>query len=327
MDGVIDIGKVYQMNKEGSFVGLAPRGNDISEKVQTCPDCRSIIHSVRRYGRVLRLVELRGLERKHLARADRALEANEQRIRATLTREVQYDHAAASEQQQMLGHLNKLEDMIRKSPMNRVFQACGGSNLVESVAPPTKPLIRCFQLRALVYDHWATHFDDDNFRGAKKAYLEAMKIADGSTSLRSGAQIRLSLAKLILKYCDDVETIRKDVNAMLDWVQKESQLHAAHEIVLDAQKLKLEISQRNDTKTLRSIMSAMNKMDGYDYGGSASSHWYECPNGHPYFIGECGGAMQTARCIECGATVGGASHHLISDNRSVGGVYRDALSR
>ena len=24
--------------------------------------------------------------------------------------------------------------------------------------------------------------------------------------------------------------------------------------------------------------------------GLDSGHWYECPNGHPYVIGECGGA-------------------------------------
>ena len=24
--------------------------------------------------------------------------------------------------------------------------------------------------------------------------------------------------------------------------------------------------------------------------GLNSGHWYECPNGHPYVIGECGGA-------------------------------------
>ncbi|CAI2179568.1 15854_t:CDS:10 [Funneliformis geosporum] len=48
---------------------------------------------------------------------------------------------------------------------------------------------------------------------------------------------------------------------------------------------------------------------------SGSGHWYECPNGHPYTIGECGGAMQASRCPDCGATVGGSSHSLTSGNR------------
>ena len=39
--------------------------------------------------------------------------------------------------------------------------------------------------------------------------------------------------------------------------------------------------------------------------GLGSGHWYECPNGHPYVIGECGGAMQKSVCPECKAEIGG----------------------
>ena len=35
--------------------------------------------------------------------------------------------------------------------------------------------------------------------------------------------------------------------------------------------------------------------------GLSSGHWYECPNGHPYVIGECGGAMEVGRCSVCNA--------------------------
>jgi hypothetical protein len=33
--------------------------------------------------------------------------------------------------------------------------------------------------------------------------------------------------------------------------------------------------------------------------GLGKGAWFECPNGHPYVIGECGGAMQVAICPEC----------------------------
>jgi hypothetical protein len=45
--------------------------------------------------------------------------------------------------------------------------------------------------------------------------------------------------------------------------------------------------------------------------------WYMCRNGHPYAIGECGGAMQQSRC-PCGAPIGGGSHALLADNRHFG---------
>ncbi|XP_057379336.1 NFX1-type zinc finger-containing protein 1-like [Daphnia carinata] len=52
--------------------------------------------------------------------------------------------------------------------------------------------------------------------------------------------------------------------------------------------------------------------------GLAQGHWYKCPNGHIYVITECGGAMQQAKCNECGASIGGGSHRLLSDNRLAG---------
>ncbi|KAG0043488.1 hypothetical protein BGZ83_011344 [Gryganskiella cystojenkinii] len=56
-----------------------------------------------------------------------------------------------------------------------------------------------------------------------------------------------------------------------------------------------------------------------------SGHWYRCPNGHTYVIGECGMAMEQSTCPECGAAVGGGSHQLRSDNAldtDYEGLYR-----
>lgn len=44
-------------------------------------------------------------------------------------------------------------------------------------------------------------------------------------------------------------------------------------------------------------------------------HWYKCPNGHVYLITECGGAMESRRCPDCNATIGGERHRLDSSNR------------
>ncbi|XP_071329691.1 E3 ubiquitin-protein ligase rnf213-alpha [Trachinotus anak] len=36
--------------------------------------------------------------------------------------------------------------------------------------------------------------------------------------------------------------------------------------------------------------------------------WYNCPNGHPCTIGECGQPMERSRCLDCGAVIGGQNH-------------------
>ena len=47
----------------------------------------------------------------------------------------------------------------------------------------------------------------------------------------------------------------------------------------------------------------------------AKGHWYKCPNGHIYAIGECGGANQQRACPECGETIGGENHRLAQGNQ------------
>ncbi|KAH8689897.1 NFX1-type zinc finger-containing protein 1 [Talaromyces proteolyticus] len=42
-----------------------------------------------------------------------------------------------------------------------------------------------------------------------------------------------------------------------------------------------------------------------------SGHWYNCANGHPFAIGECGMPMELARCPECGARIGGQHHEAV----------------
>nr|XP_034329289.1 NFX1-type zinc finger-containing protein 1-like [Crassostrea gigas] len=52
--------------------------------------------------------------------------------------------------------------------------------------------------------------------------------------------------------------------------------------------------------------------------GERKGHWFKCPNGHPYVIGDCGGATIESRCPECNATIGGGSHQLRRDNQFAG---------
>ena len=54
------------------------------------------------------------------------------------------------------------------------------------------------------------------------------------------------------------------------------------------------------------IVKAMNFSQG---------HWYKCPNGHIYAIGDCGGAMEQRSCPECGVIIGGRDHTLAQGNQ------------
>ncbi|KAE9400166.1 hypothetical protein BT96DRAFT_819626, partial [Gymnopus androsaceus JB14] len=50
------------------------------------------------------------------------------------------------------------------------------------------------------------------------------------------------------------------------------------------------------------------------FGFSHCGHFYNCPNGHPFVITECGGAMEASLCPECGEQIGGQDHNLNTSN-------------
>ncbi|CUA71425.1 NFX1-type zinc finger-containing protein 1 [Mus musculus] [Rhizoctonia solani] len=45
-----------------------------------------------------------------------------------------------------------------------------------------------------------------------------------------------------------------------------------------------------------------------------TGHFYQCPNGHPYVIANCGGANQVSSCPECGVRIGGSGHEALPGN-------------
>lgn len=81
-----------------------------------------------------------------------------------------------------------------------------------------------------------------------------------------------------------------------------------------------------DMKMIHEVMSKQ------FFGGSgAKGHWFKCPNGHPYVITECGGAVVESNCPEngCGARIGGRNHRYLPDQQlfsEMDGAERPAWS-
>lgn len=47
--------------------------------------------------------------------------------------------------------------------------------------------------------------------------------------------------------------------------------------------------------------------------GLRQGHWYQCPNGHPYFVANCGGVVTEGNCA-CGARIGGQNYQPAAGN-------------
>ncbi|OCK88907.1 uncharacterized protein K441DRAFT_586290, partial [Cenococcum geophilum 1.58] len=55
---------------------------------------------------------------------------------------------------------------------------------------------------------------------------------------------------------------------------------------------------------------------------SGTEHWYNCANGHPSTVGECGRPVEKAKCTICGALVGG-----VDDGDEEGVTRADGLEK
>ena len=310
LDGHLGLGQVYDVDTQsGDFLGIKPfAGASVTERPASCPDCRSPIHSIRRYGRLLRLSELRSLERKRLMTIDRTFRLLTERSFATGPRQLKGPELVES--------LCKLKDDILQSPMRQVLVACRDNDVLAEVPPPpARPLLQTLGMLGNVYTTMSEVKSDGNYVLANDTFLEGIKLADETRSTTQGCRMRLALCSFLLRWSPVTRSTQQRVKEFLDWT-----LHSSRSTILTPamreEARQLQHKLKNPHEEIRQVMQAMGDWgDGYNHGGSWSSHWYECPNGHPYFIGECGGAMQESHCIECGERVGGRGHQLNASNR------------
>ncbi|KAJ5123521.1 hypothetical protein N7448_009618 [Penicillium atrosanguineum] len=115
----------------------------------------------------------------------------------------------------------------------------------------------------------------------------------GLENLENRAETTRNLLDAALKLCDRLENFPE----LQEKVQEMARLYEGpryEEVTL---------------KELHSIKTAM--VSGRRGIATHSGHWYNCVNGHPFAIGECGMPMEQARCPECGAPIGGQNHTAV----------------
>ncbi|KAI7848410.1 hypothetical protein BDC45DRAFT_523409 [Circinella umbellata] len=93
-----------------------------------------------------------------------------------------------------------------------------------------------------------------------------------------------------------------------------TEIALVNQIKAHQEDIRQDISQREKTD----IIQAMNQETKTSINNIVGGRWYVCQNGHPYFIGDCGGATQISSCPQCGAVIGGLQHKVVESNRFYG---------
>jgi hypothetical protein len=292
------------MDEEGNFVGLKELSSSLgTSKPKSCPECRSAINNVKRYGRLIAFMRLRFLERKHMTNVDTRLR------RYSLMLRGEPDEAKVT---RLIEFLEDLENDVKNGPIRKVFEACRGREIVVT-PPPARPYLDLMRLRAQCFTRLVLESGDVNYNVATNVYQRSIDYADADRSRYMSSVLRLDLCKLLMNW-NALHQVKTKVDSICDTVIEEG-INA--ELTQEAIELKKKCEENTE---LKEVLNAMNQVHGYNYGGGWSSHWYECPNGHPYFIGECGRAMELGTCNECGEQIGGGGHHLLASNRSSAAV-------
>jgi len=145
-------------------------------------------------------------------------------------------------------------------------------------------------------------FNVDMMRSRENFTLEARKeLADRAHT--KGQETRIQVDSVLKEHR---QRNRTDVEWLRDNFKAPSQ-------VILGEWLNVETSLRRDTfyapvslEEMTDIVKALN----FSHRG----HFYKCPKGHTFVITECGGAMESSRCPECGEAIGGSGHDLLATN-------------
>ncbi|XP_021953554.2 NFX1-type zinc finger-containing protein 1 [Folsomia candida] len=318
-----DCGHCYEAIGFEKFLSVKTNdGGDDEIGVKRCPRCQTVIRNCRRFGNILHKLfsEVREVTEKIFGNMKHL-----QQVHAGLLKIISKPKWVAQVPQEMQEYvLNLLTEKVHKTGMFRVD--AGSSRILKSI---DSHLLNSLAIIIQVGDKLSrylekiklqNHTDDpivikfmticnrlfDQLIHHRKLPLSRFE----TTNLEQEMTRIIHCYKLCrfhrYKSRDDVSILYERVETILgsfelytverqkrclEWLQKLEDICQTGLGISDGERIK--------------ILAAL---------GMGKGHWFKCPNGHIYSIGECGGAMETGKCNECGAAIGGQSHALLADN-------------
>ncbi|KAJ2997020.1 hypothetical protein HDV02_005964 [Globomyces sp. JEL0801] len=234
-----------------------------------------------------------------------------------------------------------------KSPQKKVYESCVShldeteSNSFLAVPKPHlflerslfSMLIDCkvfiTKFNLILYNRMKSN-SLDNFQRLKSDYDKDMEkiMTDfdnylgktqetGATLSTSGAEIEFHRLDIEGEYLESIQEanlripLAKDLESRFDHFLGRSPISFLTKCVTKLDTFKTQLLKLNDSiRTPLTLEEKQSIATAINFQGT----WYNCPNGHPYAIGECGGAMEVGTCYECGVRIGGSHHTSLPGN-------------
>ncbi|XP_046560628.1 LOW QUALITY PROTEIN: NFX1-type zinc finger-containing protein 1-like [Haliotis rubra] len=305
-----DCGHIVEVSAMDRLMQMDPENDAI--QLKTCPHCKTQIRRNTRYGSLIKkmLKDIDTVKKRYIG--DDRIRVLKAKLEAEANREV--DPQERNEKLDMLkkGYvntevgLNAIENQFRfLKRASKLFDS------YEKLAEDCKEAV----LRPVLRDAISSMKELEQFRKwlmGTRSSLSDQDVSDAQDEVdRNKAIIRLlKVERIIAIRNPEARGFEKELQALQGTLkygkrftkQRQERVKNIFEILKKhVPESGLGISEEERVE----IVKAMALTKG---------HWFKCPNGHVYAIGECGGATMVSKCPECNATIGGTGHRLRGDN-------------
>lgn len=329
LDGVVEISRVYDAD------GLPKALPSELIAMPQCPNCQRPIRGINRCNRVTKRAAIDAAEKKFIESSQRSLVELQTRLQSMDTKE------AAEANKAFVNAVQRFGRGTKRPPCQKVYEACvaslarsGAFNDRDLLPVPNSKFSYGGYFNLLLAQYYVLTESIEVAEKFARTAIACFRASEFSIQVREAqlaliqilvlkAQEVLAAVKLLEERQAAIDSICREAEAQLRELpmqfrnaQAGTVDRIAEELVMMRRRARGPFYEKVTDAERLSVRVAMQT----EFAGSG--HWYRCPNGHSYSIGECGMAMEQANCPECGAIVGGSNH--IS---AAGNVHDDAIER
>lgn len=305
-----DCGHVFEYTGLDYWMDSNPiEGKDSAVKLKECPRCKKAIRRNLRYGTLIKQT-LRDIEAVKMRMLGN--ERNKRELKRTIELEMRTLPSKIARK------VKEYYENLLKEPYN--------DNALQAVRNQITALRRLDELKEKIIKDQSESLNTDAYTSVLRSLEDCFDFVlryrkyftQQETNDLNAELERFRLLLIFLKYKERIRRADKqlprdigyDVLKVQQYLTKGPfKLERTEFITTTFKKIKdcLTLPGLGITEEERvEIVSAM---------GLGKGHWFKCPNGHVYAIGDCGGATMESKCSECGAAIGGSQHRLRGDNQ------------
>jgi hypothetical protein len=387
LDGVMAMSEYYELDDvTGMPTALSGKSKAFSyQEIKACPDCRSSLRLVPRYGRITRRALLDESTKKFITWSNReyshfaeAMQETQDRLMKTRTAFMlpacsvnlgHGSHVQVLRRSLGIGHRyhnlsalrGRIDVFLQKTaeeaqPLRRVHDLVealrrrvlsGGGTLhgfdfdqsllqMRGTLLATALAIRCEILAISDFTSVFSAQDQQKKRSLNVDFSQdrdlcefLIEFAASDSHILQQTEGHIFWAHLAGLECEVMESQDGDSNSkeLLEDIKRAAEKHLdiaeelcvafpgqTSSVVAEIHDIRRLLREAGYQSQMRMVVAAMQG----EFSGTG--HWYRCENGHPFTVGECGMPMQTARCPQCNAPIGGSNHQAAEGVQHAGDI-------